>query len=552
LRPKYHQTPVIMKRNLILGFLFYLIIGCQPITTNAQSDKDAIYIKERANWQNQDLKKDKKNGVSTDKAYNKLLKGKKSTPVIVAVIDAGVDINHEDLKELIWTNPKEIPDNGIDDDNNGYIDDIHGWNFLGTGKSGSIVFESKELTREYVRLEKKFGTRDKSSITSADTSEYHYYKKVKERYTNRYNSVKRTLEMFKKNYKEWTESDSAIKIFLQKDSYTDEELKSINTSDSTIKRACDILLKLKRKGMEGPISKIQSAMYEMQLKYDYNTNWNPRKAVGDDPDNFNDVKYGNNDVIGSDPFHGTMVSGIIAAKRDNNIGINGVADHVLIMPILVVPDGDERDKDVALAIRYATDNGAKIINMSFGKEYSPNKEEVLEAMEYAAAHNVLMVHGAGNDATSCDTTTFYPSAYMNRINTAISSYIEVGASTLYPDERLVAEFSNYGATTVDLFAPGDNIYTTYPKNKYRSNSGTSFSCPVVAGVAALIWSYYPNLTAKQVKEIIIASGVSFANKQVFRPNPRRDEIKIEFGMLCISGKVINAYNALKLAGKYAK
>jgi cell wall-associated protease len=552
LRPKYHQTPVIMKRNLILGFLFYLIIGCQPITTNAQSDRKVIYVTRQVNWQNQDLKKDKKNGVSTDKAYKKLLRGKKSTPVIVAVIDNGVDINHEDLKEVIWTNPKEIPDNGIDDDNNGYIDDIHGWNFLGTGKSGSIIFESKELTREYVRLGKKFGNQNKSSITSTDTSEYHYYEYIKEKYTQKYNSVKRTFEMFKKNYDDWTESDSVIKIFLQKDSYTEDELKSINTSDSTVKKACNILSKLKQKGMEGPISKVYSTMNEEQLKYDYNPDWNPRKAVGDDPDNFKDVKYGNNDVIGSNPFHGTMVSGIIAAKRDNNIGINGVADNVLIMPILVVPDGDERDKDVALAIRYATDNGAKIINMSFGKEFSPNKEEVLEAMEYAAAHNVLLVHAAGNDATSCDTTTFYPSAYQNRTNAVIPSFIQVGASTMDSDERLAAEFSNYGATTVDIFAPGDNIYTTYPKNKYRSNSGTSFSCPVVAGVAALIWSYYPNLTAKQVKEIILASGVSFADKQVFRPNPRRDEIKTELGKLCISGKVINAYNALKLAKKYNK
>jgi subtilisin family serine protease len=543
---------MIMKRNLVFGVLFFLLINSISVNSNAQSDKKAIFITRQENWQNQDLKKDKKNGVSTDKAYIKLLKGKKSAPVIVAVIDGGVDIDHEDLKEVIWTNPKEIPDNGIDDDNNGYIDDIHGWNFIGTGKSGSIKFETKELTREYVRLEKKFGTRDKSSITSADTSEYHYYEYVKYKYTKKYNSVKREFEMFKKSYEDWTESDSVIKIFLQKDAYTEDELKSINTSDSTVIKACNILSKLKQKGMEGPISKVYSAMAEEQLKYDYNPDWNPRKAVGDDPDNFKDVKYGNNDVKGSHPHHGTMVSGIIAAKRDNNIGINGVADHVLIMPILVVPDGDERDKDVALAIRYATDNGAKIINMSFGKEYSPNKEKVLEAMEYAAAHNVLLVHAAGNDATSCDTVSFYPSASQNRTNSVGPSFIEVGASTMYPDERLAAEFSNYGATTVDIFAPGDNIYTTFPNNKYQSNSGTSFSCPMVAGVAALIWSYYPNLTAKQVKEIILASGVSFADKQVLLPNPRRKEIKIEFGKLCISGKVINVYNALKLAGKYAK
>ena len=534
--------------------MLLLIFGWQPIVLNAQSGTPSSeQVKKQANWQNADLKKNKKNGVSTDKAYDELLKGKASTPIIVAVIDGGVDIYHEDLKDVIWTNTKEIPDNGIDDDNNGYIDDIHGWSFLGIGKKGSVDKENLELAREYGRLRKKFGNRNKASITSDEESDYKYFQVVKEDFTSKYDLAERMCKNIKKNIESWEESTLEVKKYLNKDTLTIKDVKSMNAPEgSSVKQSADFLLQNMEHGMNLVVLQAAYSYFEDQLKYDLNPDCDSRKAVGDDPDNFKDIRYGNNDVKGSHPDHGTMVAGLIAAKRNNNIGMNGVADNVKIMPILVVPDGDERDKDVALAIRYATDNGAKIINMSFGKNYSPNKKEVMDAMEYAVAHNVLLVHAAGNESKSNDTAMSYPSPYINKTSNIIPSFIEVGASTMYKNKKLPASFSNYGATTVDIFAPGEDIYTTYPENAYEIASGTSFSSPVVAGVAALILSYYPTLTAKQVKEVIIASGVSFAGKKVLRPCEGGKAPKIKFGQLSISGKVVNVYNALKLAETYAK
>ena len=542
-----------MKRNFILIFLLLLFLGSQSITLNAQSaTPKSDRVKKFENWHNADLKKNKKNGVSTDKAYEELLKGKTSTEIIVAVIDGGVDIFHEDLKEVIWTNPKEIEGNGIDDDNNGYIDDIHGWSFLGIGKKGSLVYESLELTREYKRLNKKYKDKTSSDIEPSEAEEYAYYKKVKTKFNEERDEAEKMYELYSKIKKNWEDSELEVKKFLHKDSITAADIKKMNAPEhSDAKYAADYLIKLIDKGINYQIIMQGYTHFEEQFKYSYNEEYNARKEVGDDPENFKDTKYGNNDVKGNRPFHGTFVSGIIAAKRNNNIGMNGIADNVKIMPIIVVPDGDERDKDVALGIRYATDNGAKIINMSFGKEFSPNKKEVLEAIEYATDHGVLVVHAAGNESMSNDSTMHYPSAYMNKATRAIPSYIEVGASTMYKNKKIPASFSNYGATTVDIFAPGEDIYSTNPENTYEIASGTSFSCPVVAGVAALVWSYYPNLTAKQVKEILIASGVSFADKKVLRPFSGEGKApKIKFGQLSISGKIINVYNALKLAETY--
>jgi cell wall-associated protease len=556
-------------RRTILNFLaLFLVLALQPVAIQAQSSsnvKKDKRVQKFENWQNCDLKKDKKNGVSTDLAYSELLKGKTSTEIVVAVIDGGVDIYHEDLKDVIWTNPKEIPGNGIDDDNNGYIDDIHGWSFLGTGKKGSLVYETLEITREYGRLMKRYGIKEKEALPAKDTVEarycnyikekisnqadFSYFMKIRENFSKKYNNARDNYNYFSTLKTNWEKSELEMKKYLNKDTITASDIKSMDVpKSSSIYGYSDYLKRVSKYYSKSTIDGAYD-YFDKQYKQ-YNLNSDARKAVGDDPENFNDTKYGNNDVKGDRPFHGTMVSGIIAAKRNNNIGMNGVADNVKIMAILVVPDGDERDKDVALAIRYATDNGAKIINMSFGKEFSPNKKEVLEAMEYAAAHNVLLVHAAGNESMSNDTTMHYPSVYMDKSSKAIPSFIEVGASTIYKNKKLPASFSNYGPTTVDIFAPGEDIYTTNPESTYDIASGTSFSCPLVSGVAALVWSYYPQLTAKQVKEIIIASGVSYSDLKVIRPSDEKKAPKIKFGQLSISGKVVNVYQALKLAETY--
>ncbi len=526
-----------------------LIICLLTFSSKGQSLDNKKVIKYN-NWHNADLKKDKKNGVSTDLAYSDLLSHKKSTPIIVAVIDGGVDIYHEDLKEVIWNNPNEIPDNGIDDDKNGFIDDIHGWSFLGVGPKGSLIYDNLEITREYKRLKQKFENQKLDRLSKSDSIEYNYFLKIKEKYTKESLNAETMYNFFVKIKDDWDISTSDIKLHLKKDTITLKDVKALKAeSGSAIQYSRDYLLTLMRQGVTSEEINTSYNHFEGLYKYHYNLGYEGRLEVGDNPLNFSDIHYGNKDVKGNRPSHGTFIAGIIAAKRDNNIGINGIADNVKIMSLVVVPDGDERDKDVALAIRYATDNGAKIINMSFGKDYSPNKKEVVEAIEYAAAHNVLLVHAAGNDATSNDTIIKFPS--LPQTSVATKSFIVVGASTIYKNKKIPADFSNYGINSVDIFAPGEDIYSTNPENTYEIGSGTSFACPVVSGVAALLWSYYPNLSSKQVKEILMKSGVSFANKQVLLPNPYGlKKLKIDFGKLSISGKIVNAYNALKMAETY--
>jgi subtilisin family serine protease len=306
------------------------------------------------------------------------------------------------------------------------------------------------------------------------------------------------------------------------------------------------IVELVKKGVKLPDLKEQIKggleHFEGSTKYHLNIDFDPRNKVGDNPNDATERFYGCNRVSGPKGDHGTHVAGIIAAARNNNIGMNGVADNVKIMVLRVVPDGDERDKDIANAIRYAADNGAKIINMSFGKGFSPQKNVVDEAVEYAVQKGVLLVHAAGNDNNNIDTTNNFPRAiYLN--NSVASSWLEVGASNWKSGKNIPADFSNYGKQTVDVFAPGVDIYSCIPESKYASFNGTSMASPVTAGVAALIWSYYPQLNAVQVKDIIMKSVVPVKGK-VLIPGTKK---KIKMTELCKTGGIVNAYQAIKLA-----
>ena len=211
--------------------------------------------------------------------------------------------------------------------------------------------------------------------------------------------------------------------------------------------------------------------------------------------------------------HGTHVAGIIAAERNNGLGANGVANNVEIMSVRTVPNGDEYDKDVALAIRYAVDNGAKVINGSFGKSFSPHAEWVRDAIKYASDNDVVFVHAAGNDGKNVDEGTNFPDDNVDFVEIS-NTYIRVGSLTSKYGSKMVSGFSNYGKNNVDVFAPGSAIYSTYPENDYESISGTSMASPAVAGVAALVRSQYPKLTAAQVKQVILDSGLPLTTKVV--------------------------------------
>ncbi len=479
-------------------------------------------------WSHLDLVKDTVPGMSVDKAYAELLKGKKSSTVIVGIVDSGVDIRHEDLQGQIWVNPKEIAGNGKDDDNNGYIDDINGWNFLGDSND-----EQLEMTRIVAK--------------GPGTAEYDKAKAELDQEIAGIMQTKQQIDMI-------VAADKAIKEHLKKDNFTLEDVKAMETEDPTLSQYkamfTQILSNTSKEDFDARIQRGVDYVYD-QLNYNLNVDFDGRKVVGDNVEDLTDTKYGNNNVIGPDPEdakHGTHVAGIVAQVRGNGKGGDGVAKDVKIMAIRAVPNGDEYDKDIALGIRYAVDNGAKVINGSFGKYYSPNKEWVQDALKYAASKDVLVIFAAGNDSKDLDVVNKYPSDSYDGAPEISNNVIIVGALNVEYGSNMVAPFSNYGKKNVDVFAPGMKIYATTPNQTYEYLQGTSMASPNVAGVAALIRSYYPKLTAAQVKQIIMDSGLALKNDV----KVGEDQHKANFSEVSKTGKIVNAYNALIMAEQMSK
>ena len=515
------------------------------------------------NWFNLDPKTDDVQGVSSDKVYTEFGEPKATEDIIVAVIDSGVDVNHEDLQGKIWINENEIADNGIDDDKNGYIDDIFGWNFIGGSdgmakivqdgalknslrleqgdKSKQVSADSLEVTREYARLLKlkaqlasigEYLLPVEVALLKEVSSEVE--KNQKTATTNLKFYIK-TLSDFKVNSKILTEQGGLTTI----DFETVDSFEPINADQATAKEK---ILELINKGLEPDSLQSEIEYYDIQANFYYNEKLDSRaKIVGDDQSNPNEKNYGNNNVIGPDAFHGTHVAGIIAANRENTIGINGVAKNVKIMALRAVPNGDERDKDIANSIRYAVDNGAKVINMSFGKNYSPYKKIVDAAVKYAEEKGVLLVHAAGNSYQDNDKGGNFPNRIMLTDKSEVNNWLEIGASAFSNDSSFAAGFSNYGKKTVDIFAPGVNIFSTIPGNDYSNASGTSMASPATAGVAALVLSFSPELEAKELREIIISTTNRFPGLKIFKA--RLGEVL--FSELSIHGGTPNAYEAVK-------
>ena len=513
------------------------------------------------NWQALDPSADKILGISLQKAYDYLgSNNKKATPIIVAVLDSGIDTTHEDLKNILWTNLKEIPGNGIDDDKNGYIDDVHGWNFLG-GKNGQSVKRAPdERSRIYHKYKAKFSNAllDTNTLSTSDKIVFKTWKKTESElnFSDEEKDQLKYVEMLASAFKK---HDKVLKQEMNVVRYNRESLTQFIPTSITGKEAKLGLLSLHRLMQldEHELNTYTIAQMEEYIEgktvafgaKEKLPNDERSLIVRDNYYNFLDAYYGNNDIMGPTPNHGTHVSGIIAASRNNGAGIDGVADAVKIMMVRVVPDGDEYDKDVALAIRYAVDNGAKVINMSFGKSYSPEKYWVDSAVAYAEQKDVLLVHSAGNENYNLDSTNVFPNANLAAFKKNAGSFITVGASsdTLITASSIAADFSNYGKQNVDLFAPGVKIYSTLPGgNVYGNQDGTSMAAPIVSGVAAILRTYYPSLTAKQVKTIL--------EKTVFTPTatapclqPGNSSIATPFGTLSKTGGIVNAYNAVVLA-----
>ena len=509
-------------------------------------------------WHHGDLDSNGVYGTSTERAYKELLKiNPPKKRIIVAVIDSGIDTAHEDLKPVLWVNKKEIPNNGIDDDKNGYKDDVHGWNFIGGRDGRNVGKDSYEGARLYDRLKKDFGTDtvNEKSLDEEKATQYKLYKKVAAQLENQAKEASMYVMILKDIVAKIPAADSLLRTAMSTTSYTGDELQNFKSNDAQVSKAKSTMLGLFQQTRQMESSNVLLIGELMQFyegeksKIDALEKEPPHyrdDIVKDNYGDLNDRFYGNNDVMGTDASHGTHVAGIIGAIRGNDKGIDGIANHVQIMPIRAVPDGDEHDKDIANAIRYAVDNGALIINMSFGKSFSPEKKWVDEAVQYAESKGVLLVHAAGNDAKNIDADDNFPSRNFNNDTLKVfSNWITVGASGATANE-IAAPFSNFGKREVNLFAPGVKIYSTIPGgNAYGEKDGTSMAAPVVSGIAALLLSYHPDISAKQLIEILEQSSKKI---NITFPKPGAEE-KIMLSDLSITGAIVNTYDALKLASK---
>ena len=535
-----------LKPLIFITIFTFLLGSCKSISTipvpkpssysvTAIAKKAPLTEEESKFWGHSDLVTDSIPGMSLDKAYD-FLQGKKGIEVVVGVVDSGIDLLHEDLKNVAWVNSKEIPSNGIDDDKNGYVDDINGWNFLGTIYKEHL---------EYQRIVKDPSIANEESVKDATKF-----------YDEKVEAAKKNEKQYGQMLKMVTNADDALSKHFDKINYSKDEVTKVVTEDSALKQSIEVAKQMYGFGLSSlaqakqELSKLvenaSSMLSGEDLKKDY------RSVLGDDPNTMDNISYGDAATGHStkDEAHGTHVSGIIGASRNNNIGMNGVATNVKIMAVRAVPDGDEYDKDVALGLRYAVDNGAKIINTSFGKGFSPKKEWVYEAILYAASKDVLIVNAAGNDGKNMDVEKTFPNDSRDLVTEISDNVLTVGAMSANYDENLPASFSNYGKINVDVFAPGVQIYSTTPEGGYAKFSGTSMAAPSTAGVAALLRSYYPKLSASQVKHILMNSG-TMINFDVIKPGSRSREKptgeKVSFSELSVSGRVVNAYNALKMA-----
>lgn len=524
----------------------FLFGSCKSISTipvpkpssyrvTATAKKAPLTDEESKFWGHSDLVTDSIPGMSLEKAYN-FLQEKKGVEVVVGVVDSGTDLLHEDLKDVAWVNQKEIPSNGVDDDKNGYVDDINGWNFLGTIYKEHL---------EYQRIVKD------PSIANEET-----LKEATKFYDEKVATAKANEKRYGQMLKMVSNADDALSKHFNKSDYSKDEVTKTVTEDKALKESIEVAKQMYGFGLSSLVQAKQelsklvenasSMLSGEDLKKEY------RSVLGDDPNTMDNISYGDAATGHStkDEAHGTHVSGIIGASRNNKIGMNGVATNVKIMAVRAVPDGDEYDKDVALGIRYAVDNGAKVINTSFGKGFSPKKEWVYEAILYAASKDVLIVNAAGNDGKNLDVEKTFPNDSRDLVTEISDNVLTVGAMSANYDENLPASFSNYGKINVDVFAPGVQIYSTTPDGGYAKFSGTSMAAPSTAGVAALLRSYYPKLSASQVKHILMNSG-TMINFDVIKPGSRSREKptgeKVSFSELSVSGRVVNAYNALKMA-----
>lgn len=522
-----------MKPSSLRFFLALFLSAAASLGAQSATSGPPVAREPARNWHQLDATLDSVPGISSERAMRELLAGvQPKRTVIVAVIDGGTDTAHADLRANLWTNPKEIAGNGKDDDGNGYVDDVHGWNYIG-GKDGRDVGpDALEVTRLAARC---------SSASPPYAAER--CRSIVDAFEQQRAEAVGTLAQIRAIDSVSTVVTSVLRAALAPDSVSVARVERLASADETVQRARAVFLQLDARGLSRKDIDDGLKAYTSRVSFGLNPAFDPRSIVGDDYANTGEHYYGNADVTGPDALHGTHVAGIIGAVRGNGIGVDGIAPAVRLMIVRAVPDGDERDKDIANAIRYAADNGANVINMSFGKGYSPDKRAVDDAVKYAEAKGVLLIHAAGNDGEDNSKKETFPTPLFEGGGRA-QNWIEVGASSWKGGDSLAAPFSNYSKTLVDVFAPGVDILSTIAGGGTERDSGTSMAAPVVSGVAALLMAYYPNLTAAEVKHIILASATSHATEMVVAPGGKET---VPFGSLSATGGIVNAYAAVKMA-----
>jgi subtilisin family serine protease len=546
--------PTLVKPIRLLTLFALVLSACAPsrattpaAPTPAPPAPSAVsappLVESPRNWQLLDDSLDHVPGISADRAFRELLAGKQpKRTVLVAVLDGGVDTTHADLRANLWANPKETGGNQKDDDGNGYADDVRGWNYIGGRDGRDVQYDTFEVTRLYAKCT------GVAPSASADT--------LPSGYRERCPAIVADYQKAKAEAQQTLQQVQSIDAMLSRilpmlreaaggDSLTITRVTALQPTRSDVQEARRIFLQLASSGITPDVVEDAKKSYTSRLQYGLNPSYESRPIVGDNYADTRERHYGNPDVMGPDAEHGTHVAGIIAAVRGNGIGVDGVAPAVRVISVRTVPDGDERDKDVANAIRYAVDMGAQIINMSFGKAYSPYKSAVDDAVRYADGRGVLMVHAAGNDGEDSGEKPSFPTPFYLSGGRA-QNWIDVGASSWKGEDNLAASFSNYGQGEVDVFAPGVDILSTVPGGGYEKNSGTSMAAPVVSGLAAVLMSYYPDLTAADVKRIILASATRRGEQMVVRPGSPNGE-KVRFGSLSATGGIVNAYAAVRMA-----
>jgi subtilisin family serine protease len=498
-------------------------------------------------WHLRDAQTHGHHGISLQKALD-LVKDRKPAKVRVAIIDSGIDVNHEDLKGNVWVNAKEVAGNGKDDDGNGYVDDLNGWNFMGRADGTNLEHANLELTRLFRKLAPQMGQyADLKSVPKERQADWKKFKEMEAKIQKELTEANGEMMQLTGLSVFYAKADSVF-VSMFGDSYTAEQVAAVKSDDKKVQQMQAFMLQMLGQDLTKANLKKYMDYLEGKLKYNYNPEFVDRAILGDDTDDFSGFRYGNGNVAAPQADHGTHVAGIVGAMRGNRLGIEGIANNVEIMAIRAVPNGDEFDKDIAGAIRYAADNGARIINMSFGKSYSAHPDKVHEAIRYAEQKGVLMIHAAGNDSENLDKAMNYPHPYYSFQKAPCSTWLTIGASSGTGSADFVGSFSNYGKKTVDVFAPGVQIYSLKPANTYEHESGTSMAAPVTTGIAALVLSYFPNLTAAQLKEIILNSSVKYPKLKVTLPGT--EDKLVPFKNLSRTGGVVNAYEAMKKAMAY--